>query len=75
MQFFQGICPGNRLRLLAGVYDSGQKSNEELNSPLQPQLHGKRRSWQSQSNKVRATCCISNISILFTRRFNQSSLH
>ncbi|XKL63815.1 hypothetical protein PGB90_006179 [Kerria lacca] len=45
----QGICPGNRLRLLAGVYDSGQKLNDELSSP---QYHGKRRSWHTQSNKV-----------------------
>lgn len=43
----QGICPGNRLRLLAGVYDSGQKTSEELSNS-----HGQRRSWQSQSSKV-----------------------
>lgn len=52
----QGICPGNRLRLIAGVYDSGQKPNDEfaLTVPHSQQQHGKRRSWQTHSNKV--TC-------------------
>lgn len=44
----QGICPGNRLRILAGVYES---------SPTTPAIHqtetyGKRRSWHVQSNRV-----------------------
>ncbi|CAG2069311.1 unnamed protein product [Timema podura] len=46
-----GICPGNRLRLLAGVYDTGQllaDTGVELNT-LQRQ--GKRRSWHVQPNK------------------------
>lgn len=35
----QGICPGNRLRLVPGVYDTLQRQ-------------GKRRSWHVQPNKV-----------------------
>lgn len=53
----QGICPGNRLRLLAGVFDtSGQTTpadcyeNAADLSTLQRQ--GKRRSWHVQPNKV-----------------------
>lgn len=45
----QGICPGNRLRLIAGVYEAGQGSDLDL-SILQRQ--GKRRSWHVQPNKV-----------------------
>ncbi|XP_054286391.1 breast cancer anti-estrogen resistance protein 1 isoform X2 [Macrosteles quadrilineatus] len=45
----QGICPGNRLRLLPGVYDPAQ---QELNSLNTLQRQGKRRSWHVQPNKV-----------------------
>ncbi|CAH0389982.1 unnamed protein product [Bemisia tabaci] len=41
----QGIVPGNRLRLLAGIYETGSDFNT-----LQRQ--GKRRSWHVQPNKV-----------------------
>lgn len=43
----QGICPGNRLRLVAGVYE------EQCQGTLQRQ--GKRRSWHVQPNKVSET--------------------
>ncbi|XP_022186741.1 breast cancer anti-estrogen resistance protein 1 [Nilaparvata lugens] len=45
----QGICPGNRLRLIAGVYEGGQGCDLDV-SILQRQ--GKRRSWHVQPNKV-----------------------
>ncbi|XP_021937825.1 breast cancer anti-estrogen resistance protein 1 isoform X1 [Zootermopsis nevadensis] len=51
----QGICPGNRLRLLAGVYDTGQQllsENPELLELNTLQRQGKRRSWHAQPNKV-----------------------
>lgn len=51
----QGICPGNRLRLLAGVYDIGQKVvGDNWNSPteLNSSQPGKRRSWHAQPNKI-----------------------
>lgn len=53
----QGICPGNRLRLLAGVFDTGSPAA----SPAPPSgtptatpepVQGKRRSWHVQPNKV-----------------------
>ncbi|XP_043483838.1 breast cancer anti-estrogen resistance protein 1 [Leptopilina heterotoma] len=46
----QGICPGNRLRLLPGQYDN----NEGLfgTSLDDSQKQDKRRSWHVQSNKV-----------------------
>ncbi|XP_049861053.1 enhancer of filamentation 1 isoform X5 [Schistocerca gregaria] len=46
----QGICPGNRLRLLAGVYDTGGETVVADLNTLQRQ--GKRRSWHVQPNKV-----------------------
>lgn len=46
----QGICPGNRLRIVAGVF-------EEMNT-LQRQ--GKRRSWHVQPNKVGRRWVITN---------------
>jgi len=53
----QGICPGNRLRLLAGVYDTGQllADSPELLELNTLQRQGKRRSWHVQPNKVSAT--------------------
>lgn len=55
----QGICPGNRLRLIAGVYeDTGQSRGPspqltEVISDLSTlQRQGKRRSWHVQPNKV-----------------------
>lgn len=49
---FQGICPGNRLKIVAGLY--ANESNEPTGSgdfnTLQKQ--GKRRSWNIQPNKV-----------------------
>ncbi|KAL1450742.1 hypothetical protein WDU94_003071 [Cyamophila willieti] len=49
----QGICPGNRLKIVAGMY--ANESNEPIGSgndfnTLQKQ--GKRRSWNVQPNKV-----------------------
>ncbi|XP_043289917.1 enhancer of filamentation 1 isoform X2 [Venturia canescens] len=52
----QGICPGNRLRLLVGQYDNGSclgGSKADLNvSEDAPPRHGKRRSWHVQPNRV-----------------------
>lgn len=52
----QGICPGNRLRILAGQYDTGGcllGSRADLNiSEDGLQRHGKRRSWHVQPNRV-----------------------
>ncbi|KAJ8878022.1 hypothetical protein PR048_022485 [Dryococelus australis] len=49
----QGICPGNRLRLLAGVYDTGHILADEPTPELSTlQRQGKRRSWHVQPNKV-----------------------
>lgn len=53
----QGICPGNRLRLLAGVFDTstGQATTEcyDMAADLSTlQRQGKRRSWHVQPNKV-----------------------
>lgn len=42
----QGICPGNRLRLVAGVYEDQGQGQGTL------QRQGKRRSWHVQPNKV-----------------------
>ncbi|XP_012286263.1 breast cancer anti-estrogen resistance protein 1 isoform X2 [Orussus abietinus] len=52
----QGICPGNRLRLLVGQYDTGgclAGSRADLTlSEDGLQRHGKRRSWHVQPNRV-----------------------
>ncbi|XP_076658927.1 serine_rich_CAS and FAT-like_CAS_C domain-containing protein p130CAS isoform X1 [Halictus rubicundus] len=52
----QGICPGNRLRLLVGQYDTGGclvGSRPDLTiSEDGVQRHGKRRSWHVQPNRV-----------------------
>ncbi|KAF4520479.1 hypothetical protein B566_EDAN004730 [Ephemera danica] len=54
----QGICPGNRLRLLAGVFDTGggslsETAGEEYEEEVAAlQRLGKRRSWHVQPNKV-----------------------
>lgn len=55
----QGICPGNRLRLIAGVFEDTGQSREpspqltEVFSDLNTlQRQGKRRSWHVQPNKV-----------------------
>ncbi|XP_063237096.1 breast cancer anti-estrogen resistance protein 1 isoform X2 [Bacillus rossius redtenbacheri] len=49
----QGICPGNRLRLLAGVYDTGLTLPSDTPPELSTlQRQGKRRSWHVQPNKV-----------------------
>ncbi|KAB0796548.1 hypothetical protein PPYR_10609 [Photinus pyralis] len=55
----QGICPGNRLRLIAGVFEDTGQSREpspqltEVFSDLSTlQRQGKRRSWHVQPNKV-----------------------
>ncbi|KAG8253091.1 Breast cancer anti-estrogen resistance [Homalodisca vitripennis] len=45
----QGICPGNRLRLVAGVFEPQQHDLSTL------QRQGKRRSWHVQPNKVSVT--------------------
>lgn len=42
----QGICPGNRLRIVAGVYEDQGQGQGTL------QRQGKRRSWHVQPNKV-----------------------
>ncbi|XP_017892643.1 breast cancer anti-estrogen resistance protein 1 [Ceratina calcarata] len=52
----QGICPGNRLRLLVGQYETGSGclvgSRSDLTTDDGLQRHGKRRSWHVQPNKV-----------------------
>lgn len=59
----QGICPGNRLRLLAGVFDTGSQASSPAppagtpTAPATPTatpepMQGKRRSWHVQPNKV-----------------------
>ncbi|XP_053593093.1 breast cancer anti-estrogen resistance protein 1 [Microplitis demolitor] len=52
----QGICPGNRLRLLVGQYDTGGclgGSRADLTLAEDGlQRHGKRRSWHVQPNRV-----------------------
>ncbi|XP_076635960.1 serine_rich_CAS and FAT-like_CAS_C domain-containing protein p130CAS [Colletes latitarsis] len=52
----QGICPGNRLKLLVGQYDTGGclvGSRADLTiSEDGIQRHGKRRSWHVQPNRV-----------------------
>ncbi|TGZ53039.1 Uncharacterized protein DBV15_00528, partial [Temnothorax longispinosus] len=52
----QGICPGNRLRLLVGQYDTGGclvGSRADLTIAEDGiQRHGKRRSWHVQPNRV-----------------------
>ncbi|KAF5303995.1 hypothetical protein FQA39_LY01780 [Lamprigera yunnana] len=55
----QGICPGNRLRLIAGMFEDTGQSREpspqlsEVYSDLNTlQRQGKRRSWHVQPNKV-----------------------
>ena len=56
----QGICPGNRLRLLVGQYDTGGclvGSRPDLTiSEDGIQRHGKRRSWHVQPNRVSYLC-------------------
>ncbi|KYM95534.1 Breast cancer anti-estrogen resistance protein 1 [Cyphomyrmex costatus] len=51
----QGICPGNRLRLLVGQYDTGGclvGSRADLTIAEDGiQRHGKRRSWHVQPNR------------------------
>ncbi|EGI68188.1 Breast cancer anti-estrogen resistance protein 1 [Acromyrmex echinatior] len=53
----QGICPGNRLRLLVGQYDTGGclvGSRVDLTIAEDGiQRHGKRRSWHVQPNRLR----------------------
>ncbi|XP_018330982.1 breast cancer anti-estrogen resistance protein 1 [Agrilus planipennis] len=57
----QGICPGNRLRLIAGVYEDTGQSRGASPLPQFPEVigelntlqrQGKRRSWHVQPNKV-----------------------
>lgn len=49
----QGICPGNRLRLLVGQYDNGGSHSGNTTFPGDnSSRHGKRRSWHVQSNRV-----------------------
>ncbi|XP_015517883.2 breast cancer anti-estrogen resistance protein 1 isoform X1 [Neodiprion lecontei] len=52
----QGICPGNRLRLLVGQYETGgclAGSRGDLSIQEDGiQRHGKRRSWHVQPNRV-----------------------
>ncbi|XP_034940479.1 breast cancer anti-estrogen resistance protein 1 [Chelonus insularis] len=51
----QGICPGNRLRLLVGQYDTGCLGGSRADLTLNEdglQRHGKRRSWHVQPNRV-----------------------
>ncbi|XP_075224579.1 serine_rich_CAS and FAT-like_CAS_C domain-containing protein p130CAS [Lycorma delicatula] len=48
----QGICPGNRLRLVPGVYDIGPNSADSVTDLSTLQRQGKRRSWHVQPNKV-----------------------
>ncbi|EZA60283.1 Breast cancer anti-estrogen resistance protein [Ooceraea biroi] len=52
----KGICPGNRLRLLVGQYDTGGclvGSRADLTIAEDGiQRHGKRRSWHVQPNRV-----------------------
>lgn len=60
----QGICPGNRLRLLVGQYDTGGclvGSRPDLTiSEDGIQRHGKRRSWHVQPNRVSYTIPLLN---------------
>lgn len=58
-RYFQGICPGNRLRIIPGVYeDTGQSRGpspqlSEVGHDLSTlQRQGKRRSWHVQPNQV-----------------------
>ncbi|VVC32042.1 Hypothetical protein CINCED_3A002269 [Cinara cedri] len=47
----QGICPGNRLRLIPGVY--GVNENKTISSCAQDQSHeSKHQSWHANLNKV-----------------------
>ncbi|KAI5716477.1 hypothetical protein M8J76_007090 [Diaphorina citri] len=47
----QGICPGNRLKIVAGMY--ANESNEAVSNDFNTlQKQGKRRSWNIQPNKV-----------------------
>lgn len=48
----QGICPGNRLRLLPGVYDPSPLNTTPQHDLNTLQRQGKRRSWHVQPNKV-----------------------
>jgi enhancer of filamentation 1 len=49
----QGICPGNRLRLIAGVPEEFFEESSYLADEIASlQRHGKRRSLQVQSNRV-----------------------
>lgn len=71
----QGICPGNRLRLLVGQYDTGGSlggSRVDLTiSDDGIQRHGKRRSWHVQPNRVSAPIIptLSRSLLLFTSLF------
>ncbi|KYN11493.1 Breast cancer anti-estrogen resistance protein 1 [Trachymyrmex cornetzi] len=60
----QGICPGNRLRLLVGQYDTGGclvGSRADLTIAEDGiQRHGKRRSWHVQPNRVSYSKLFSN---------------
>jgi len=47
----QGIVPGNRLRLLPGMYDPTGLGNAGTNG-LAENSHALRRSWTSNANKV-----------------------
>lgn len=47
----QGIVPGNRLRLLPGMYDPTGLGNAGLNG-ISDVSHALRRSWTSNPNKV-----------------------
>ncbi|KAI4469942.1 cas scaffolding protein [Holotrichia oblita] len=54
----QGICPGNRLRLIPGVFEDTGQGREpspqltEISDMNSLQRQGKRRSWHVQPNKV-----------------------
>lgn len=61
----QGIVPGNRLRLLAGIYETGSDFNT-----LQRQ--GKRRSWHVQPNKVCVLLC--SLIAIFYIQFCEDSI-
>ncbi|KAK0079950.1 hypothetical protein PV325_000617 [Microctonus aethiopoides] len=70
----QGICPGNRLRLLVGQYDNGgclggSRVDLTLNEDGL-QRHGKRRSWHVQPNRPEIFVGASNIHD-YTKNFYQ----
>lgn len=51
---FKGICPGNRLRLIPGMYEdfSFQENTPQVSDVNLLQKQGKRRSWHVLPNKV-----------------------